>query len=231
MFQQKIKELVKNKISDYFLSGSSIFYEEIEKMKKEAEEHAEEDKKKKLLMMTRNSPTPCAANGARASSVGLCPASKFAWSTRRTWWSTPVSPDRSRFGVRPSSRSTGAARRDGRGLHGRRLVPDRGSQSVHGAYRILGRISVDILKTGGEKISALEIEDVLRSHPAVRTVPWSACPIPIGVTACALRSGQGLFAAHDGGPSLLRERAPRSVQGSQADPAGRRTCRATPWAR
>jgi malonyl-CoA/methylmalonyl-CoA synthetase len=37
----------------------------------------------------------------------------------------------------------------------------------HGAYRILGRSSVDILKTGGEKISALEIEDVLRSYPGV----------------------------------------------------------------
>ena len=29
------------------------------------------------------------------------------------------------------------------------------------------RRSVDIIKTGGYKISALEIEDVLRSHPAV----------------------------------------------------------------
>ena len=37
----------------------------------------------------------------------------------------------------------------------------------HGAYRILGRSSVDILKTGGEKISALEIEDVLRSHETI----------------------------------------------------------------
>lgn len=36
-----------------------------------------------------------------------------------------------------------------------------------GAYRILGRESVDILKTGGEKVSALEIEDVLRTHLAV----------------------------------------------------------------
>jgi malonyl-CoA/methylmalonyl-CoA synthetase len=36
-----------------------------------------------------------------------------------------------------------------------------------GAYRILGRESVDILKTGGEKVSALEIEDVLRTYPAV----------------------------------------------------------------
>lgn len=36
-----------------------------------------------------------------------------------------------------------------------------------GVYRILGRRSVDIIKTGGEKVSALEIEDVLRDHPDV----------------------------------------------------------------
>lgn len=37
-----------------------------------------------------------------------------------------------------------------------------------GVYRILGRSSVDIIKTGGYKVSALEVEDVLRTHPAVR---------------------------------------------------------------
>ncbi len=36
-----------------------------------------------------------------------------------------------------------------------------------GAFRLLGRSSIDILKTGGHKISALEIEEVLRSHPAI----------------------------------------------------------------
>lgn len=36
-----------------------------------------------------------------------------------------------------------------------------------GVYRILGRDSVDIIKTGGEKVSALEIEEVLRGHPLV----------------------------------------------------------------
>ncbi len=36
-----------------------------------------------------------------------------------------------------------------------------------GRYRILGRSSVDILKTGGEKVSALEIEDVLLGHEAI----------------------------------------------------------------
>jgi malonyl-CoA/methylmalonyl-CoA synthetase len=37
-----------------------------------------------------------------------------------------------------------------------------------GAYRLLGRSSVDIIKSGGDKISALEIEDVLRAHPAIK---------------------------------------------------------------
>ncbi|HEV7589031.1 MAG TPA: acyl-CoA synthetase [Longimicrobium sp.] len=36
-----------------------------------------------------------------------------------------------------------------------------------GSWRILGRRSVDIIKTGGFKVSALEIEEVLRTHPAV----------------------------------------------------------------
>ena len=36
-----------------------------------------------------------------------------------------------------------------------------------GYYRILGRDSVDIIKSGGYKISALEIEEVLRKHPLV----------------------------------------------------------------
>lgn len=38
---------------------------------------------------------------------------------------------------------------------------------TEGGYRILGRNSVDIIKSGGYKISALEIEEVLRSHPSV----------------------------------------------------------------
>jgi malonyl-CoA/methylmalonyl-CoA synthetase len=37
-----------------------------------------------------------------------------------------------------------------------------------GNYRILGRLSVDIIKTGGYKVSALEIEEVLRTHPAIQ---------------------------------------------------------------
>jgi malonyl-CoA/methylmalonyl-CoA synthetase len=37
-----------------------------------------------------------------------------------------------------------------------------------GSYRILGRNSVDIIKSGGYKISALEIEEVLRTHAGVK---------------------------------------------------------------
>jgi len=37
-----------------------------------------------------------------------------------------------------------------------------------GYYRILGRNSVDIIKSGGYKISALEIEEVLRTYPNIK---------------------------------------------------------------
>ena len=44
-----------------------------------------------------------------------------------------------------------------------------GDVAVHepDGYRLLGRSSVDIIKTGGEKVSALEIEEVYRTHPDV----------------------------------------------------------------
>jgi len=63
-------------------------------------------------------------------------------------------------------------------------------------YRILGRISVDIIKTGGYKVSALEIEEVLRTHPDIQD-----CAV-VGVTdlewgervcaALVLKSGTNL---------------------------------------
>ena len=66
----------------------------------------------------------------------------------------------------------------------------------NGAFRILGRNSVDIIKTGGYKVSALEIEEVLRTHPAVQEcavvgVPdavWGEC---VGA-ALVLKPGQSL---------------------------------------
>eukprot|EP00899_Mesostigma_viride_P014519 jgi/Mesvir1/23068/Mv10595-RA.1 len=41
------------------------------------------------------------------------------------------------------------------------------SVDAAGSYKILGRISVDIIKTGGFKVSALEVEDKLLEHEAI----------------------------------------------------------------
>ncbi len=57
--------------------------------------------------------------------------------------------------------ATTAAFRDGWFRTGDTAIVERG------AYRILGRTSVDILNPGGYKVSALEIEEVLRTHPAI----------------------------------------------------------------
>jgi malonyl-CoA/methylmalonyl-CoA synthetase len=44
-----------------------------------------------------------------------------------------------------------------------------GDVAIHepDGYRLLGRVSVDIIKTGGEKVSALEIEEVYRTHACI----------------------------------------------------------------
>ena len=47
-----------------------------------------------------------------------------------------------------------------------------------GYYRILGRNSVDIIKSGGYKISALEIEEVIRKHPDVKDCGVVGIPDP-----------------------------------------------------
>jgi len=47
-----------------------------------------------------------------------------------------------------------------------------------GGYRILGRTNIDILKTGGHKVSALEIEEALREHPAVAECVVVGVPDP-----------------------------------------------------
>ena len=66
---------------------------------------------------------------------------------------------------------------------------------VEGGYvKILGRTSVDILKSGGYKLSALEIEEVLRQHEAIADVAVVGLPDEtwgeIAVAAVLLRPGQ-----------------------------------------
>ncbi len=46
-------------------------------------------------------------------------------------------------------------------------------------WRILGRSSVDIIKSGGYKISALGIENVLLAHPGIRECAVVGVPDPI----------------------------------------------------
>ena len=48
----------------------------------------------------------------------------------------------------------------------------------NGVYRILGRTNIDIVKTGGHKVSALEIEEALREHPAVAECAVVGVPDP-----------------------------------------------------
>jgi malonyl-CoA/methylmalonyl-CoA synthetase len=68
-----------------------------------------------------------------------------------------------------------------------------------GRYRILGRKSVDIIKTGGYKVSALEIEEILREHPdvaecavvGVADEEWGerVCAAVVARPGCTLDSG------------------------------------------
>jgi len=47
-----------------------------------------------------------------------------------------------------------------------------------GCFRILGRRSTDFVKTGGYRVSALEVEETYRAHPAVRDVAVVGVPHP-----------------------------------------------------
>jgi malonyl-CoA/methylmalonyl-CoA synthetase len=72
----------------------------------------------------------------------------------------------------------------------------------NGIFRILGRNSVDIIKTGGYKVSALEIEEVLLTHPDVKECAVVGIPDPAWgervVAALVMREGKGLD------PDMLR---------------------------
>ncbi len=71
------------------------------------------------------------------------------------------------------------------------VTREAGRGSEPGPFRILGRTSVDILKSGGYKLSALEIEEVLREHPAVAEVAVVGLPDEAWgerVVACVVRN-------------------------------------------
>ena len=53
---------------------------------------------------------------------------------------------------------------------------DVGERDLEGSVRLLGRSSVDILKSGGEKVSAIEVEETLREHEALADVAVVGVP-------------------------------------------------------
>jgi malonyl-CoA/methylmalonyl-CoA synthetase len=72
---------------------------------------------------------------------------------------------------------------------GRFRTGDTGTRDGDGVIRLLGRTSVDIIKSAGYKISALEIEAALREHPAVAEVAVIGVPDSTWgevVTACVV---------------------------------------------
>lgn len=79
--------------------------------------------------------------------------------------------------VSPGYFQNESATRESRTADGWFRTGDR-ARRVNGRYSILGRLSVDILKSGGEKISALEIEAQLLLHPSVSAVAVVGVPHP-----------------------------------------------------
>jgi malonyl-CoA/methylmalonyl-CoA synthetase len=55
---------------------------------------------------------------------------------------------------------------------------DTAARDVDGCYRIIGRTAMDVIKTGGFKVGAGEIEDVLRGHDEVADVAVTGEPDP-----------------------------------------------------
>jgi malonyl-CoA/methylmalonyl-CoA synthetase len=84
------------------------------------------------------------------------------------------------------------------------------AREADGYLRILGRTSVDILKSGGYKLSALEIEEVLRENDAVAEVAVVGVPDPLWgdrVVACVVaRPGRESECAEDRLRGFARER-------------------------
>jgi malonyl-CoA/methylmalonyl-CoA synthetase len=93
--------------------------------------------------------------------------------------------------------STRAAFREGWFMTGDIAVRDR-----DGYVKLLGRASSDILKSGGEKVSALEVEEVLREHDAIAEVAVVGVPDEVWgdriVAAIVAREGRAAECSTDG---------------------------------
>ena len=115
---------------------------------------------------------------------------------------------------------------------GRFRTGDTGTRDADGVVRLLGRTSIDIIKSGGYKLSALEIEAVLLEHPAVAEVAVTGVPDATWgerVTAWVVARGPP---GRRRWPTCRRSRASGSPRTScRARWSWLRNCRATPWVR
>ena len=106
---------------------------------------------------------------------------------------------------------------------GRFRTGDTGTRDGDGVVRLLGRTSIDIIKSGGYKLSALEIEAVLLEHPAVAEVAVIGVPDPTwGECVTAWVVARGRDAADAGGAAGVRARAAGPVQAAARAGAGGR---------
>jgi len=99
----------------------------------------------------------------------------------------------SEYHGRPDATRAAFVQDDARGLRWFK-TGDTVARDPDGYLRILGRTSVDILKSGGYKLSALEIEEALREHDAVAEVAVVGVPDEVWgdrVVACVVaRAGR-----------------------------------------
>lgn len=82
---------------------------------------------------------------------------------------------------------------------------DLATRDADGYYHILGRISADIIKSGGYKISSLEIERVLLEHPRVRELAVLGAPDPTYGERVAALVVLRDHASHDSEAAVLAE--------------------------
>jgi malonyl-CoA/methylmalonyl-CoA synthetase len=108
---------------------------------------------------------------------------------------------------------------------GRFRTGDTGLRDSAGTVRLLGRTSTDILKSGGYKLSALEIEAVLRDHPAVAEVAVIGLPDETWgdrVTACTVLHPGATLTLDDlrefAGDRLASYKLPRELRVLEALP-------------
>ena len=85
---------------------------------------------------------------------------------------------------------------------------DTASQDESRYWKILGRTSTDIIKSGGYKLSALQIEDVLLDHPDIAECAVVGIPdddmgeVVTAIIAC--KSRQVAFLSPDVCPTIMR---------------------------